>query len=66
MKVLLNGKPTEVEEEMPLSRLIGKLNLSHDQVVVELNLEVVPRERLEATLLHEGDRVELVHFVGGG
>jgi sulfur carrier protein len=37
-----------------------------DRVAVELNLEIVPRSRWEATLLKDGDKLEVVHFVGGG
>jgi thiamine biosynthesis protein ThiS len=37
-----------------------------DRIAVELNLNIVPRDRWDATPLNEGDRLEIVHFVGGG
>jgi thiamine biosynthesis protein ThiS len=49
-----------------LAALVAKLGMKPDRVAVELNHDIVPRDRWAATLLQEGDRLEVVHFVGGG
>ena len=49
-----------------LAALIESLNMKPDRVAVELNREIVPRDRWPQTPLKEGDRLEIVHFVGGG
>ncbi len=52
--------------EFTLAALVESLNMKPDRVAVELNREIVPRDRWSRTLLQEGDRLEIVHFVGGG
>jgi thiamine biosynthesis protein ThiS len=49
-----------------LSALVASLGLKPDRVAVELNRQIVQRERWSETLLREGDRLEIVQFVGGG
>jgi len=66
MKIELNGEPRCFEGSLTLSSLIEQLGMKSDRVAVELNREIVPRERWTATQLSEGDRLEIVHFVGGG
>jgi sulfur carrier protein len=51
---------------MSLPELVVSLQLKSEQVAIELNQEVVRRSQWELTVLHEDDRVEIVHFVGGG
>ena len=65
MILKINGE----ERDFPatnLSKLIDELGIKHDRVAVELNLDIVPRERWTETRLNPGDRLEIVHFVGGG
>ena len=66
MKVQLNGEETQVKNTLTVAELLTQFKVPKDTVVVELNLEIVPKEALESTTLTEGDRIELVHFVGGG
>ena len=66
MRVELNGEPTELSEGATLLSLIEQLSLAPERVAVELNREVVRRADWAAARLSEGDRVEIVHFVGGG
>ena len=66
MRVELNGDPKELDEGTNLSTLIQQLSLAPERVAVELNREVVRRADWPTTSLSEGDRVEIVHFVGGG
>lgn len=66
MRVELNGEPTELSEGATLAALVEQLALAPERVAVELNREVVRRADWPSTRLSEGDRVEVVHFVGGG
>jgi thiamine biosynthesis protein ThiS len=66
LRVELNGEPTELSEGATLLSLIEQLSLAPERVAVELNREVVRRADWPAARLSEGDRVEIVHFVGGG
>ena len=66
LHVTLNGDARVVPGPATLQDLLGHLGLDPRQVVVELNREIVRRPRLAETALRDGDRVELVHFVGGG
>jgi thiamine biosynthesis protein ThiS len=64
--ILVNGEPREIEREASLLDLLRSLDLDPRMVVVEHNRQIVRRPALAATGLTTGDRVELVHFVGGG
>ena len=66
MRVELNGESKELVEGATLLSLIEQLSLAPERVAVELNRDVVRRADWPATELSEGDRVEIVHFVGGG
>lgn len=65
MRIQVNGELREVEAATILA-LVEELGLDVRKVAVERNLEIVPRSLHAATALVEGDRVELVQFVGGG
>jgi len=65
MNLTINGDERAFSVET-LSALVTELGMKPDRVAVELNREIVPREQWPQTLLHDGDRVEIVHFVGGG
>ena len=66
MELFVNGEPKPCTDPSSLSQFIEQLGMKGDRVAVELNREIVPRAQWEATQLHEGDRLEIVHFVGGG
>lgn len=66
MKLHINGEAREFPGGLNVRGLLDQLGLKGDRVAVELNLEIVSRERWESTPLQEGDRLEIVHFVGGG
>lgn len=68
MKLHINGEERDFADSPPftLSALVQKLGMKSDRVAVELNRDIVPRERWVETSLKEGDRLEVVHFVGGG
>jgi thiamine biosynthesis protein ThiS len=62
----INGEPRQFASGLTLAALVEQLGMKADRVAIELNREIVPRDRWPATGLHEGDRLEIVHFVGGG
>lgn len=64
--ILVNGQPEEIPEGSTLAALLAQLKLSVDRVAVERNLDIVPRDQWNSTTLVAGDRLEIVHFVGGG
>ena len=66
MKIQINGESQDVDSHLSLAALIETLGMKSDRVAVELNRDIVPRDRWTATELREGDRLEIVHFVGGG
>lgn len=66
LKLTINGQQRELEPVENLSALIDRLGMRLDRVAVELNRELVPRERWAATPVSDGDKLEIVHFVGGG
>ena len=65
MNVTINGETKSTSAET-LSALIESLGMKSDRVAIELNREIVPREKWPETPLHDGDKLEIVHFVGGG
>ncbi len=67
MRVVINGEEKEITGSgLTLAGLVEQLGMKPDRVAVELNRNIVPRDRWPDTRLHEGDRLEVVHFVGGG
>ena len=66
MDVVVNGEHRVVPGPLSLLDLLAELDLDPGTVVVELNREIVRRPALAGTPVRDGDRVELVHFVGGG
>ena len=71
MTLHINGDARSFPDPAPpaqftLAALIEALNMKSDRVAVELNLEIAPRDRWPSTVLKDGDRLEIVHFVGGG
>ncbi len=66
LTIHVNGERRSVDTALSLLDLLETLELDPGTVVVELNREIVRRPALRDTTLKEGDRVELVHFVGGG
>ncbi|HEU4769867.1 MAG TPA: sulfur carrier protein ThiS [Pyrinomonadaceae bacterium] len=66
MRVYINGESKEVQGTPTLAELITQLDLPAARIAVELNREVVRRSDWGNTIVHEDDRIEIVHFVGGG
>lgn len=66
VRVQLNGKQREVTGGQSVRALLESLDLKPGMVVVELNREILERDRYDEFTIDEGDTIELVHFVGGG
>ena len=66
ISIHINGEPRRVPAGQSIAALVGTLGLDPAKVAVERNLEIVPRSLHAVTALAEGDRIELVQFVGGG
>ena len=65
MKIQVNGESRTIEP-MSLLELLGTLDINPTRVAVERNRDIVPKREYEATLLADGDIIEIVQFVGGG
>jgi sulfur carrier protein len=69
MKLFINGEEREfvdTSEPLTLAGLVETLGMKADRVAIELNREIAPRSQWSETVLKNGDRLEIVHFVGGG
>jgi sulfur carrier protein len=66
MRLLINGEARELDGAKDLAALVAGLGLDPRKVAIERNLEIVPRSLYAKTALAEGDRIEIVHFIGGG
>jgi sulfur carrier protein len=66
MKLTINGQPRDFDSLANLEELLNTLGLKQDRVAVEHNGEIVSRNAWSSTPLADGDRLEIVHFVGGG
>ena len=66
MKIRLNGDPYELPGAMTIQQLLDRLQIDPRRVAVEHNLTIIKRDRQAATMIDEGDEVEIVNFVGGG
>ncbi|MGK7865870.1 sulfur carrier protein ThiS [Falsiroseomonas sp. E2-1-a20] len=66
ISIEVNGEARQVPEGASVAELLTLIGLAAPKVAVERNLEIVPRSAWAATRLAEGDRLEIVHFIGGG
>lgn len=66
MQVTINGEKRELAESLTIDKLIDKLELANQKIAVELNKEIVRKKDWETISVNNADRIEIVHFVGGG
>ena len=66
MKLTINGEVREFSSSLTVTSLLAELGLKSDRVAVELNRDLLPRDRWNTTPLNDNDKLEIVHFVGGG
>lgn len=66
MNVLINGENRDLPEGATLQDVINLLQLQGRRLAIEVNTEIVPRSLHASHRLHAGDRIEIVHAIGGG
>ena len=66
MNIHLNGECRQTTADLNLAALVSELALTGKRLAIEVNEEVIPRSRYEGFCLSEGDKVEIVHAIGGG
>tara|TARA_B100000003_G_scaffold91049_1_gene81675 strand:- start:1054 stop:1272 length:219 start_codon:yes stop_codon:yes gene_type:complete len=66
IKIKLNGKNKKIEENYKISKLLTDLNIPLNKVAIELNQEILDKKKLGKIKLKNNDRIEIVHFIGGG
>jgi sulfur carrier protein len=66
MEILINGEPTQIPEGTTAAQLLDRLELGGKRVALEVNSAIVPRSILRQHRFRPGDRVEIVHAIGGG
>jgi len=66
MNLIINGEKRDYPSPLSLAQLVEKLGMKSDRVAVELNRQIIDRSQWPLTTLRENDRLEIVHFVGGG
>lgn len=66
MKVFINGETREIETEVNLDELLENLSLPQERIAVELNKAVVRKKDWATIRVKDADKIEIVHFVGGG
>ena len=65
-KIQLNGSEYEINTESNLNQLLNKLKISKNKVAIEVNGAIVEKNKYIEVFLNKGDKVEIVHFIGGG
>ncbi len=66
MTLTINGEPRDLPEGLTLTALVAHLGMKGDRIAIERNRQIVSRNTWDDVALAEGDRLEIVHFVGGG
>ena len=66
LNIILNGDSFDLDEPVTIASLLAKLDIDARRVAVEHNMVVLKRASFDSTTVREGDRVEIVNFVGGG
>ena len=66
MEIILNGEPYQVDQPLSIVALLERLDIDARRVAVEHNLTIIKRHRFPDVIVDEGDKVEIVNFVGGG
>jgi thiamine biosynthesis protein ThiS len=66
LNITLNGDARAIPDGLSVEGLLQHLGIVSKKVAVERNLEIVPKSTFPSTLIAEGDRLEIVHFIGGG
>ena len=66
IKITVNGKQMLVIRKFSIKSLIAKLKIPLDKIAIELNKAIIDKKNISKIKLKKGDKVEIVHFIGGG
>lgn len=66
MKVFINGETREIAKQVNLLELLKEFSLPSERIAIELNKQVVRKKDWENIIVNDADKIEIVHFVGGG
>ena len=66
IKIKINGKNISVEEDLKVSGLVKKLDIPLNKVAIELNNKIIDKKKLKNITIKNNDKLEIVHFIGGG
>ena len=66
IKIKINGKFSIINENLALSIFLKQLNIPLKKVAIELNLEIIDKNKINKIKLKQNDKIEIVHFIGGG
>ena len=65
-KIQLNGKNFKIVQKLTIKQLLSKHKLNENRIAIELNGSILPKSKFKKTFLKNKDKVEIVHFIGGG
>ena len=66
INIKLNGKKTNVDDQISLNKILKNFNIPTNKVAIELNKEIVNKKKLSSIKIRSNDSIEIVHFIGGG
>ena len=66
IKITVNGKQMQIIPELTLKSLIIKLKMPLNKIAIEINKKIIDKNRISKIRLKKGDKIEIVHFIGGG
>ena len=66
IKITVNGKQMQIIPKFTLMRLITKLKMPLNKIAIELNKKIIDKRKISKIQLKKGDKIEIVHFIGGG
>ena len=66
IKITVNGKQMQIIPKFSLKSLIAKLKMPLNKIAIELNKKIIDKKRISKIKLKRGDKIEIVHFIGGG
>jgi thiamine biosynthesis protein ThiS len=66
IKIKVNGKIKSIPNNYKVSNLLRDINISLKKVAIELNQEIIDKKKIDKIILKKNDKIEIVHFIGGG
>ena len=66
IKIKVNGKYVNIDKNQALSKLLKKLKIPIKKVAIELNQEIIDKKNITKIIIKKNDKIEIVHFIGGG